>query len=364
MTATLRRATGEAATFTGDKAIVGRLALSPTISIPSLTTVNALSITPSVSAAASELATSGFRTLDILATFTGANDTGTHSGVYSTVDFAGSGIVTHHHALLARLDNTSTGTTADGWGVRSQVTLGSTGAYTAARAYGAIAPDFSGAGTVGTYLGLEVEAAAVGSATVADFIGIKIAQPAGASNENIALLVGGYVNSTTAGLVVNMSGGVQAVRLEGTGASNGILFGGDANLYRYAANQLATDDYFLALGGMQINGVGGQAFQAFGASGYFTGTFKGHADAGASYGPVIDAGTNSSDTALLVRDQTGGTTYFTIRGDGAITVGKSGGALGFFGLSPVARPVLATGAGKIVDDVITVLQTLGLVSQT
>lgn len=38
--------------------------------------------------------------------------------------------------------------------------------------------------------------------------------------------------------------------------------------------------------------------------------------------------------------------------------------LGFYGVTPVARPVLATGTGKTVDNVITALQTLGLVSQT
>lgn len=38
--------------------------------------------------------------------------------------------------------------------------------------------------------------------------------------------------------------------------------------------------------------------------------------------------------------------------------------LGFNGVGPIARPVLATGAGKTVDEVITVLQNLGLVSQT
>lgn len=38
--------------------------------------------------------------------------------------------------------------------------------------------------------------------------------------------------------------------------------------------------------------------------------------------------------------------------------------LAFFGVTAVTRPVLATGTGKTVDNVITALQTLGLVSQT
>lgn len=46
-----------------------------------------------------------------------------------------------------------------------------------------------------------------------------------------------------------------------------------------------------------------------------------------------------------------------IRGDG------TGPALGFYGVTPIARAVLATGAGAAVDDVITALQNLGLVKQ-
>lgn len=42
----------------------------------------------------------------------------------------------------------------------------------------------------------------------------------------------------------------------------------------------------------------------------------------------------------------------------------AGGALGFFGVTPIARAVLATGTGATVDNVITALQNLGLVSQT
>lgn len=49
-------------------------------------------------------------------------------------------------------------------------------------------------------------------------------------------------------------------------------------------------------------------------------------------------------------------------------IGESGGASGekwgFWGASPIVQPVLATGAAKTVDDVITVLQTLGLARQS
>lgn len=44
--------------------------------------------------------------------------------------------------------------------------------------------------------------------------------------------------------------------------------------------------------------------------------------------------------------------------------GAAGAELGFYGVTPIARAVLATGAGATVDNVITALQNLGLVSQT
>lgn len=54
----------------------------------------------------------------------------------------------------------------------------------------------------------------------------------------------------------------------------------------------------------------------------------------------------------------------TVEGTTKTALGKSTGGLGFFGVSGTTRPVLATGTGKTVDNVITVLQNFGLVSQT
>lgn len=49
-----------------------------------------------------------------------------------------------------------------------------------------------------------------------------------------------------------------------------------------------------------------------------------------------------------------------------VSIGANGsaGLLGFYGVTPVARQTLATGAGASVDDVITALQNLGLVKQS
>ena len=57
--------------------------------------------------------------------------------------------------------------------------------------------------------------------------------------------------------------------------------------------------------------------------------------------------------------------FGTTTGSQIGTVGGSGGQkIGFWGATPVIQPLLATGTSKTVDNVITVLQTLGLVRQS
>lgn len=82
--------------------------------------------------------------------------------------------------------------------------------------------------------------------------------------------------------------------------------------------------------------------------------------------------------AIIGIDTDTSTTMWSIAGDGdIITFGNisfpnpSGSKIGitqtellaFWGATPIARPLLATGAGATVDNVITVLQTIGLVKQ-
>lgn len=68
--------------------------------------------------------------------------------------------------------------------------------------------------------------------------------------------------------------------------------------------------------------------------------------------------TRKADLVLTARDSGGAREGLRIRGDG------SGPAVGFYGVAPIARAVLATGAGATVDNVITALQNLGLVKQS
>ena len=68
-------------------------------------------------------------------------------------------------------------------------------------------------------------------------------------------------------------------------------------------------------------------------------------------------GLNLADASNIVLGTTTGTKIGTAGGG-------SGQKLGFFNATLVVQPLLATGAGHTVDDVITTLQTLGLVRQS
>jgi hypothetical protein len=70
---------------------------------------------------------------------------------------------------------------------------------------------------------------------------------------------------------------------------------------------------------------------------------------------------------LFIANQTpsyGGTSYAIYSGNGAHRFGSSSATIGFYGATPTACQVLATGAGKTVDNVISALQALGLVKQS
>lgn len=111
---------------------------------------------------------------------------------------------------------------------------------------------------------------------------------------------------------------------------------------------------------------------------------QGTAKATTSYGIKIEsqsgAGTNyalhTSNGNVLFNSGGDASSDFTVESDSydALVIDASensiaimnnaGGKVGFFGTSPIAKPLLATGAGATVDNVITVLQNLGLVKQS
>ena len=83
----------------------------------------------------------------------------------------------------------------------------------------------------------------------------------------------------------------------------------------------------------------------------------------------LDAGVTTADT-LTISALSAGTGSANLgiglkpKGTGALALGVSTSLLGFYGVTPIARAILATGAGATVDNVITALQNLGLVKQS
>lgn len=141
---------------------------------------------------------------------------------------------------------------------------------------------------------------------------LKGVSTSGVTNSEFRLSV---VNSTSWNenvLVVNNTGQLQ---LSTTGSTGGVLLGGDAQLYRSAADTIRTDD-LLTIGGAATTGK----LSVTGSANAYTAQLLGSETSGQSYGMYLEAGTNSSDQSLLVRDATGATNYLAIRGDGRIGV--------------------------------------------
>lgn len=88
-----------------------------------------------------------------------------------------------------------------------------------------------------------------------------------------------------------------------------------------------------------------------------TATAREQADIDTAWNDNTDA-TRSGDLILRAWYTTNAREVIRIRG------GSSDGQLGFYGVTPISRAVLATGASHTVDDVITALQNLGLVKQS
>lgn len=90
-------------------------------------------------------------------------------------------------------------------------------------------------------------------------------------------------------------------------------------------------------------------------------------------GATVGVGIKNQGTAkataaygLFIESQSGSTTNYALytgAGDVRLMASNSD-KIGFHGVTPVARQLLATGAGRTVDEVITALQTLGLVKQS
>lgn len=86
----------------------------------------------------------------------------------------------------------------------------------------------------------------------------------------------------------------------------------------------------------------GEALDVTGHSGAYVSRFTGASTAGSSYGPIIEAGTNSSDYTLLAYNQSASALYLAIRGDGYISMGS--GPL--VTLTPTGNMTIQPGSGS------------------
>lgn len=181
-----------------------------------------------------------------------------------------------------------------------------------------------------------------------------------------ALSVVRLVDSTTAGVAGVGAAGVGA-RISIT-APNDLIAGGAQTEAGFATGffpalpAAGAEAGVLSLGG-SFAGTGSEALRLIGVTGDIV-TRVDITPATTGVDPII-AGNGEANTGLILRAR--GTGNVSLQGSGAadiVSVDTDGGSrLGFYGIGPVTRQVLATGAGATADNIITALQNLGLLAQ-
>jgi hypothetical protein len=80
-----------------------------------------------------------------------------------------------------------------------------------------------------------------------------------------------------------------------------------------------TSSGYVGIGTTSVN----DKFVVVGGANIWTGRFDGSSTSSQSYGIVINAGTNSNDSSLLVRNYNGSSNYLNVRGDGNVGIGTT-----------------------------------------
>lgn len=195
--------------------------------------------------------------------------------------------------------------------------------------------------------------------------------------------------SSGVALTANGSSGAYAAVFSnqgGTGASFGPIITAGTNaadqsflVYNKLANALylqVRGDGYTALGSggpVTINTTGattitptsGNALTLNGVAGAYSGLVTGSASAGNSYGLLTNAGTNSADISMLVRNQSGANNYFLVRGDGFLGLGiglpVSIATSGQMSITPnsAVSPLILNGVGAAYTEQILAASTTG-----
>lgn len=151
---------------------------------------------------------------------------------------------------------------------------------------------------------------------------------------------------------------------------NGTSFNGTADVTVTAAagtltgatlNATVTASSLTSVGTLSSLGVG-----AITSTGQFNVTVAGVSDqARVKYDTSNFLSVNVSSTGDCVVQANGSTGVLKLVSTGnGVNVGDTSQKIGFYGVTPIVRALLATGAGATVDNVITALQNLGLVKQS
>jgi len=182
--------------------------------------------------------------------------------------------------------------------------------------------------------------------------GVLQDQPFTITRSNGQITIGGS-SGTSSGLVVNRNGGT-ALSIAQTGAAGTVInaTGIDTNSQSFGTRVSgdASGRYAVYTNGLMEWGSG--------AASRDTNLYRSAADTLKTDDNLTVGGNLTiSDAKNIILNTTTGTKIGTAGG-------ASGQKLAFWNSTPIVQPVLATGASKTVDEVITVLQNLGLVRQS
>lgn len=202
-------------------------------------------------------------------------------------------------------------------------------------------PKYSGVGTLDAIWGMTFQPTIAGPIT--NCYGVYILNPTYDGGDVDGILAGIYINELSGGDLGNYAIYVAGNNLSFLGG--GVIAGGVNSFSAFAAaiTTAVTDAKGLSIANPSVSGAGAIT----NVYGVYIGT--------------LSRG-ESANYALYVEGAN--TTY--LGGDIIIAgaLDHNGTTAGFYGVAPTTRQLLATGAGATVDNVITALQTLGLVKQS
>jgi len=284
------------------------------------------------------------------ATFT-CNDTSGKTGTFTTSAIGCGGYAQHSNAQTSPLNigvqgnsNNGPGTLSQSTAIQGFVTQLDLGTTTVGYVIQVGTPTISGAGVISVITGLRVEPiynTASNSSTTGGYTayGARIFMPTQGGNTS--------GTNTMYGLVIDQGGSASGVG--GTSLNIGIQ----------VAVPNPTTSGTTTNRALYITGTGGSGGTSTNYALYCDSTRV------SAFASALSVGTTSTNSNSLTLGDAYNIIVGTTTGTKIGTVGGAAGQkLAFWNSTPIVQPVLATGASHTVDDIITVLQNLGLTRQS